>query len=361
MRQDFLITWPAITGDDGRAWEAAFHEVVTVIEELQMEKSLTWWPAGGNLLGFLRYGHVYGKLSEGVVDIVDDDIDIDIRADSISDIFFIALELSRRLEATFKWPACWFTGYSSSTERFNWSPGQPVNRGPLTMTCYKILYIKEWCKFQMDIHFYLVRAEDRSLQEMPATPSWGPVAVPISMRARSTSDNWLLVENEVIHNGRRYFMHSRRPPDAKLVFPLGQCMVVWQFIQPGWTTAVPCPHAPVEYLKYSYVDMVRGCWALPRVMKKRNLKDPRTRKLAEGITKQDIDILKKTGAKLINQGFKGLGKADFDECNVSNDPGARYETLDCESSEQALKRDKGIIPACAEIKQYVDAVRRKER
>lgn len=53
---------------------AGWSEVSQALAAL-LGTAVEWWPLGGTLIGLLRYGRVYGHLSDGKLDLVDDDID----------------------------------------------------------------------------------------------------------------------------------------------------------------------------------------------------------------------------------------------------------------------------------------------
>lgn len=85
-----------LRGTSEAAVRQGWKDVTAAIREVS-SADLEWWPAMGTLIGFLRYGELHGQLSNGKVDLVDDDLDIMVVQPTARDWLNFCLKITDKL------------------------------------------------------------------------------------------------------------------------------------------------------------------------------------------------------------------------------------------------------------------------
>ena len=241
---------------------------------------LEWWPCRGTLIALLRHGKRSGLLSKGKVDAVDHDIDLMVALPSLQHWPKIRASI-RQMLLERGWETC-IGGYSLTKE----TALARANAHEDMLMC-----TKGNPRVDLDIATYITEGSVLFAQKYCLPQGLG-------------ADCW------VSHDGT--FHGSRGKLRLAAVRPLGRCK--------AGTLSVPCPRKPLEVLKASsppYANM--SCVALPDVadrIQHGTYASARNSWLSDGLTPEDVDILRARAAELDREGYMSMAPY-FDNCRRS--------------------------------------------
>ena len=235
-------------------------------------EGLEWWPSRGTLIALLRHGSRAGFLSKGKLDVVDHDVDIMVGISSHAEWSLIRRSILDKLVDR---------GWSHCFERY--STGVPegmmehqLARGDL------FLCVRQNPRVTLDIATYLSQGSVAYAQRYC-----------VYHHATALSC-WIPHENT--------FRGSRGRLRVSAIRPLGRCK--------AGSFSVPCPHRPLETLRAMMPENYSAsCIALPDVpqRQKRSLYDSDNAEwLSEGLTQEDVAVLRAKAADLDREGYKSM-------------------------------------------------------
>ena len=267
-------------------WVATFQDESTITDEQHIEaladaaavfdsEGLEWWPCRGTLIALLRHGKRSGVLSKGKLDVVDHDVDIMVCVSSHEKWAEQRLSVEKKLQER-GWSHC-FERYSAS-ESYE---GHQYHfaRGDLW------LCTRTDPKVTLDIATYIIDGPIAYAQKycLPSSHS--------ALRSRC----WF-PQNDGTFRG------SRGRLRISAIRPLKRCK--------AGHLSVPCPREPLETLRATMtVNFTGSCVALPDIEQRleRDLYDSdKDAWLSEGLTKEDVEILRQRAADLDKEGYLSM-------------------------------------------------------
>ncbi|CAE7535744.1 LNX2 [Symbiodinium natans] len=258
---------PTITDEQH---EAALADVSAVFESIGLE----WWPTRGTLISLLRHGKRSGLLSKGKVDVVDHDVDVMLALPSRQDWPVIRDSVVRRM-AERGWHSCleWYS--TSATKQSYKAVTDHLAYGDVLMCSRKNPDVS------LDIATYVTEGSIVYAQKYCLPHNLG-------------SGCWLP------HEGT--FHQSRGKLRAAAIRPLGRCK--------AGAISVPCPRRPLEALKASLPSTANvTCIALPDVaqrLQRDRWQSDKDEWLSDGLTQEDVDILRSRALELDRQGYMSM-------------------------------------------------------
>ncbi|CAE7752153.1 DEGP10 [Symbiodinium necroappetens] len=238
---------------------------------------LEWWPCRGTLIALMRHGKRSGLLSKGKVDAVDHDIDLMVALPSPQHWPQIRASI-RRMLLERGWETC-IGGHS--TEKRTALARANAHEDMLMCT-------KGNPRVDLDIATYITEGSVLFAQKYCLPQSLGSAC-------------WFPDDGT--------FHGSRGKLRVAAVRPLGRCK--------AGTLSIPCPRKPLEVLKASSPPWANiSCVALPDVadrIQHSNYASVRNSWLSEGLTPEDVDILRARAAELDREGYMSMTPY-FDNC-----------------------------------------------
>ncbi|CAE8705170.1 unnamed protein product [Polarella glacialis] len=249
---------------------AALEDAAVVLNDLQLE----WWPCRGTLIGLLRHGGRSGSLSQGRTDVVDHDVDLMVGVASAA----AWLLLRERIEAGLQ-----MRGWSKCLSRSSVNAEGGTDTYNLARPDL-LLCIRKNPSMVLDVQSYITHPGFGDMVHVqrfcPDGEGSGTCYVP------SAGAFWPA-------HGRLRRSHIQ---------PLGRCR--------SGRISVPCPRRPLETLKAFWDDLNSTCIAVPDVEKRSRrtgvLSDLRESWQSEGLTAEDVSVLRQRSAELDAAGFMSM-------------------------------------------------------
>jgi len=302
-----------------------------------------WWPIMGTLIGLLRYGRLHGRLSDGKVDLVDDDIDLLVVIPSADAWLAFCLKLTKLLRQV-GWLGCAHAlqlRYHNNTQRLA-GAGADL-RGLAILICARIGHLADvilnvyWVlpvEAHQPVHSQAADCP-RAVSRGPRAPTCGArvrIAEVHAVAAADITEEVLCMSGGGCWSVSAFFGHwPGAVLPARLRQPAGRCE--------AWGQPAVCPHAAAhiaqhwnngEYWRPPAVGSVYDGWpclALPDIACPdpsalgeslawhidRQPSEPRNVRLREeGLSRDDIAVLRMERRRLQNRGFLAH---NFTGCN----------------------------------------------
>eukprot|EP00927_Polykrikos_kofoidii_P002616 TRINITY_DN11044_c0_g1_i1.p1 TRINITY_DN11044_c0_g1~~TRINITY_DN11044_c0_g1_i1.p1 ORF type:complete len:592 (-),score=42.26 TRINITY_DN11044_c0_g1_i1:297-2072(-) len=361
---DMLPMWDGVAGawswhrsvqgineDDVRtAWEDILTGLRTVTDHLPL---LEWWPVAGTLIAFLRYGRIHGTLSDGKVDIVDEDIDVLVTLPSAESWFEFCLWLAEFLVSK-GWVGCGHGLMERLHDKTSALSAAGADlRGLAIMVCIRV---GEGSKSSVSFNAIWVRPVNVLVSHVDSNQDepCPPIALLGSLSPSCGGRVRVLSETDFVGIDYSSGHHLAALTEEVMCLNDGRCWSISTFFRAfphkvlaashrlpparceAWGHSVPCPHAAVDVSRFwnagEYWRPTEGgatkwpCLALPDVAcsdggKKdhyawrHNRVSSRfwTRRLhEEGFNSHDVRILKAANLRLRRHGFVAH---NFSGCN----------------------------------------------
>ncbi|CAE7271183.1 unnamed protein product, partial [Symbiodinium microadriaticum] len=260
------------------AWVAESQEEVTITDEQHLDaladaaevlgsEGLDWWPTRGTLIALLRHGRRSGPLSRGKLDVVDHDVDVMVGVSSEEEWVQRRPAIQQKLHAR-GWNACF--------ERH--SVAAPYGSFEYNLARRDLfLCTRTNPKVTLDIATYITE---------------GPIAIAQKYCPGAGIGCW-------IPRNDGSFRGSQGRLRVSAIRPFGRCK--------AGDISVPCPRNPLETLRATTpINFTKNCVALPDTKQRLDRdvyesdKDPW---LSEGLTGEDVDILRHRAAELDRDGY----------------------------------------------------------
>eukprot|EP00929_Paragymnodinium_shiwhaense_P077513 TRINITY_DN39910_c0_g2_i1.p1 TRINITY_DN39910_c0_g2~~TRINITY_DN39910_c0_g2_i1.p1 ORF type:complete len:521 (+),score=65.80 TRINITY_DN39910_c0_g2_i1:186-1748(+) len=260
----------------------SLREVVDVLESLRVD----YFPMGGTLIGLLRYGALEGELTEGKVDVVDRDIDFMVRVYNVGQWLSISSNITSRMLRK-GWTSCAL---------------HPHALAPFWQGQYVVLKCMKTSPYYHVADFEAFMVHDRRLVVGTAScDRQEAVAEKNRKLAALLKESHCTVEKA--KNSLRECVLCAGPStwlagiDLHVIYPLARCK--------AYDTSVPCPRHGHLYL--DKMNPKKSCMALPVLTGDRNPRDPRNVRMEhDGITRADVEVLRKRAAELDEEGFSSF-------------------------------------------------------
>jgi len=267
-------------------YHAALDSVASVLDAFGVE----WWPCRGTLIAFLRHGRRSGRLSRGLVDVVERDIDLMLGVPSASEWYRTAKNIERKLILN-GWDKCW-TKESVDSD----SPLFPIVRRDL---------------------LYCVRTSPAFMLVDVTSYVFGEPGPDVFVHRICSTGDGALVDGGNAAGGATP-MICEVPQDVgplrhgggrlrkDAIYPLARCRAA--------DIEVPCPSQPLETIRAMvHTGLDASCIALPSTHG-RDLEDPLNQRLrTTGLCADDVRILRERSARLDAMGYLSM-LPYFDNC-----------------------------------------------
>eukprot|EP00439_Symbiodinium_sp_Y106_P014573 s718_g2.t1 len=263
------------------AWAAESQEEVTITDEQHIEaladaaavlgsEGLDWWPARGTLIALLRHGRRSGLLSKGRLDVVDHDVDVMVGVSSDEEWVQRRPAIQKKLEAR-GWNAC-FERHSVAASYGSF----------------------EYNLARRDL-FLCTRTNPRVTLDIATYITEGRIAFAQQYCPGDGIGCW-------IPRTDGSFRGSQGRLRVSAIKPFGRCK--------AGDLSVPCPRKPLEALRaMTGINFTKSCVALPDIKERldRNIyASDKDQWLSEGLTREDVDILRRRAADLDRAGYMSM-------------------------------------------------------
>ncbi|CAE8625722.1 unnamed protein product [Polarella glacialis] len=271
----------AVMEQPGQISDDQYHDALADVAKVLGGLGVEWWPCRGTLIALLRHGGRSGRLSRGLVDVVERDIDVMLGVHDEEDWEQTGRAIERGLlEAG--WDRCWTKPSADLSSDYRYA----VRRDLLYCVRLKPAYVL------LDITSYIAGAEvpyvfvHRVCEEPGVSDALADGGVVAGDGCAAP------VRTGPLQHGGGVLLK-----DA--IHPMGRCRAAGM--------SISCPNKPldtVQAMVHSGLDA--GCIALPTA-KGREAEDPWTRRLqVEGLRAEDVRILRERSQRLDALGFQSM-------------------------------------------------------
>eukprot|EP00933_Yihiella_yeosuensis_P040635 TRINITY_DN34975_c0_g1_i1.p1 TRINITY_DN34975_c0_g1~~TRINITY_DN34975_c0_g1_i1.p1 ORF type:complete len:545 (-),score=85.94 TRINITY_DN34975_c0_g1_i1:649-2283(-) len=301
-------TW-AMMEEPGAITDGQYHDAIADVVKVFGDLGLEWWPCRGTLIAFLRHGRRAGYLSRGMIDVVERDIDVMMGVEDETQWQLLGKTIEQRLKQL-GWDKCWTKSSADGQSQFYGT----TRRDLLYCIRTKPVYIL------LDVTSYISAAHRPNEENLP----YVFVHRVCGAQAQNIPDGASGQDGCVVPPNVGPLRHGRGTLSKDAIHPMGICRAD--------TLSVPCPRQPLEtILAMIHSGLSAGCIALPTAVG-READDPMTHRLAsEGLTADDVRILRNRSARLNAMGFMSMtpyfeapGCADLEEILVKRDVAPGY-------------------------------------
>ena len=299
---DSQEAWARMSESPDFISDSMYHQLLKEVAEVFQGLKIEWWPCRGTLIALLRHGARSGRLAGGKVDMVDRDIDVMLGVDSEEDFE----QKGKLIEAELLskgWDRCWTKSSVQAGHEFQFELRRDllycvhtdpymmldvtsyitfqVHDVPPSSPSHPYIFVHRVCENQKAEAAEAAEAVEHGLKNCPACPAAGTL------------------------HGKRCVVPRLGPLEnaggilaREAVYPLKSC---W-----ASTHSVPCPSKPLDtIIAMSHSGLSTSCIALPDT--KGRSDDPFTKQLAqEGLSADDVQILKARARQLDSQGFQSM-------------------------------------------------------